>query len=214
MSVTIRSESLPPAGSPGRDPAQVLSFKSRKHHRRSIRLKDYDYAQPGAYFVTVCTYRWQHLFGEIVDGAMVLNPLGQAIQEEWLRTVIIRPYVELDEYIVMPNHVHGIIMVKEHGRGTMHRAPTIERFGKPVSGSLPTIVRGFKSASTKRINRLRGTPGQHVWQRNYYEHIIRDERSLNRIRQYIFNNPQQWHVDRYNPDGAGQDEFEDLLKGI
>ena len=145
---------------------------------------------------------------------MVLNPLGQAIQEEWLRTVIIRPYVELDEYIVMPNHVHGIIMVKEHGRGTMHRAPTIERFGKPVSGSLPTIVRGFKSASTKRINRLRGTPGQHVWQRNYYEHIIRDERSLNRIRQYIFNNPQQWHVDRYNPDGAGQDEFEDLLKGI
>ncbi len=90
----------------------------------------------------------------------------------------------------------------------MHRAPTTERFGKPVSGSLPTIVRAFKRAATKRINHLRGTPGLPVWQRNYYEHIIRDDAGLNRIREYIVYNPQRWHLDQYNPDAIGCEEFD------
>jgi REP element-mobilizing transposase RayT len=106
----------------------------------------------------------------------------------------------------MPNHVHGIIILHERttpdgSRGTLQRAPTLEHFGKPTSNSIPTIVRLFKSATTKRINIARTMPGIAVWQRNYYEHIVRDEGSLNRIREYIETNPWQWAVDRENPDG-------------
>ena len=190
-----------------------MSFESRKHNRRSIRLKDYDYARPGAYFVTVCAHRLANLFGEVVDGKMILNALGLIVEEEWRETPEIRPYVDLDEYVVMPNHLHGIIMIV-NGRGTMHRAPTMERFGKPVSESLPTILRAFKAAVTRRINRMHGTPGQPVWQRNYYEHIIRDERSLHHIQQYVDNNPQRWHMDRYNLEAKGQDAFDPRLEGI
>ncbi len=197
-----------------------MNLESRKHHRRSIRLKDYDYTQPGAYFVTVCTYRWQHLFGEIVDGTMVLNPLGQAVREEWLRTASIRSYVELDEYLIMPNHIHGIIMIHDYPGfvgATRRVAPTTNRLRQPRGpkpDSLGAIIGQFKSRASKCLNNIRGTPGQPVWQRNYYEHIIRDERSLHRIQQYVDNNPQRWHLDRYNPDGVGQDKFEERLKGI
>ena len=119
-----------------------------------------------------------------------------------------RPYVVLygDEFVVMPNHVHGIIWIvgddavgARRRRAPMGDDQTVERFGKPVSGSIPTIVRAYKSATTKRINALRGTPGAPVWQRNYYEHIIRDEEDLQRIRQYIRDNPTQWTMDRENP---------------
>jgi len=158
--------------------------------------------------VTICTHQQVCLFGEVSGDSVALNPLGRVVEEEWLKTAIIRPDVVLDEYVVMPNHVHGIIMITKHGRGTMHRAPTTERFGKPVLGSLPTIVRAFKRAATKRINHLRGTPGLPVWQRNYYEHIIRDDAGLNRIREYIVYNPQRWHLDRYNPDAIDYDEFD------
>jgi len=114
-----------------------------------------------------------------------------------------RGNVELDEYIIMPNHLNGIlVIVDDGGRGTVHRAPTTtpkyESFGKPVSGSIPTIIRGFKSTITKQINELRNTPGAPLWQRNYYEHIVRNEKSLNRIRQYIINNPANWENDIEN----------------
>jgi len=98
----------------------------------------------------------------------------------------------------MPNHIHSIIILVDGGRGTLQRAPTAEQFGKPTSDSIPTIVRLFKSATTKRINELRNTPGIPIWQRNYYEHIIRSEESLNRIRQYILDNPARWAFDREN----------------
>ena len=150
-----------------------IRFDPEKHHRRSIRLGGYDYSQAGAYFVTVCTRNRECLFGEIIDGEMRLNDAGRMVDSEWLNTPRIRPQVELDGYIVMPNHVHGIICVVDDGRGTARRAPTVERFGCPVPGSLPTIVRAFKSAATKQINTLRGTPGTPVWQRNYYEYVIR-----------------------------------------
>lgn len=167
--------------------------------RRSIRLKGYDYSFPSAYFVSMCTLDRKCLFGEIVDGKMVLNDFGRIVCNEWIRTGTIRDKTELDEFVVMPNHFHGIVCIIDKGRGTARRAPTVEQFGKPVSGSLPTIVRSFKSAVTKRINEMRNTPGIKLWQRNYYERIIRNDNELNQIRKYIINNPAQWAFDRENP---------------
>jgi REP element-mobilizing transposase RayT len=184
-----------------------MKYDPVKHHRRSIRLKGYDYSQAGAYFITICTKDRACLFGEMVDGEMRLNPWGEIVREEWFKTAQLRLYVRLHdtEFVVMPNHVHGIIWIVDDNvvGARRRRAPTdapLERFGAPVSGSIPTIVRAFKSATTKRLNALRGTPGGQIWQRNYYEHIIRDDESLNRIREYIANNPSQWAADRENPD--------------
>ncbi len=168
------------------------------HHRRSIRLPEYDYAQPGAYFITICTHQRACLFGKIVDGEMLLNEMGRLVQYEWNKTQQIRPEIELDQFVIMPNHFHAIIWVHD-GRGTARRAPTgestPEQFGKPVVGSIPTIVRAFKSAVTRQINFYRNTPGMPVWQRNYYERVIRNEVEMNAVREYIVNNPQQWALD-------------------
>ena len=168
------------------------------HHRRSIRLKDYDYSQQGTYFVTVCTYNRKCNLGKVINDEVQLNKYGHIVENEWIKIADIRKNVELDTYVIMPNHLHGILLITD-SRGTEHRAPTVEQFGKPVSGSLPTIIRSFKSTVTKQINRLRNTPGSPVWQRNYYEHIIRNEDGLNRIRGYIINNTIQWQFDRENP---------------
>lgn len=188
------------------------------HNRRSIRLKGYDYAQTGAYFVTICTKNRECLFGEIADGDVVLNEWGEIVKNEWLRTLKIRPNVIVDEYIVMPNHLHGILIIVDDGRGgrgvsqyapttitppyapTMQCDPTTNNQNtfKSPSKTIGAIIRGFKSATTKQINISRNTPGQPVWQRNYYEHIIRDDESLHRIRQYITQNPIRWQNDREN----------------
>ena len=93
-----------------------MIYTPSKLRRRSIRLRGYDYAQPGAYFVTVCTHQWANIFGDIINGEMILNPLGRVVQDEWLRTAQIRLYVQLDEYVVMPNHLHGIVMITDNGR--------------------------------------------------------------------------------------------------
>ena len=169
------------------------------HSRKSIRLKGYDYSQTGAYFVTICAHNREILFGMVGNDKSQLNKFGQIVETEWLITAQIRENIELDEYAIMPNHFHGILLITDNGMGTALRAHTIEQFGKPVSGSLPTIIRSFKSTVTKQINQLRNTPGSSVWQRNYYEHIIRNEDGLNRIREYIINNPIQWQFDRENP---------------
>jgi putative transposase len=196
----------------------INPYKNRG--RRSIRLKGFDYTSPGAYFITICTADRVCLFGQVVNGEMRLNKYGMLAADEWLRTPVIRPRVTLDAFIIMPNHMHGIIILnnfRNHCRGTLQCAPaesvyniqtsvphtpTLERFGQPTSDSIPTIVRLYKSVTTKRINELRRTPGVSVWQRNYYERIIRDEKSLNRIREYITSNPLKWESDRNNyPDG-------------
>lgn len=166
-----------------------------KYHRRSIRLPGYDYTSENGYFITVVTQDRIHLFGEIFNGEMQFNDLGNIIFMEWFRTSKIRQNVELfeDEFVVMPNHIHGIIWLSDLGRGSLQRTPTtVERYGKPVSNSIPTIVRLFKSTTTKQINIIRQTPGQPVWQRNYYEHIINSERDYNNIANYIYDNPQNW----------------------
>jgi REP element-mobilizing transposase RayT len=183
---------------------------SRRHHRRSIRLRGYDYTQPGAYFVTICTQERACWFGEIVDGEMRLNALEEIVREEWFKSADVRPNVVLRryEFVAMPNHIYGIMWIVGDDDavvvgarvGAQRRcAPTDNIPTNVIPGSLGAIIRAFKSAATKRINAQRGTPGAPVWQRNYYEHIVRDEESLNRIRQYILDNPLRWAYDRNNP---------------
>jgi len=129
---------------------------------------------------------------------MKLNEYGQSVEAEWLKTGEKRRYVILDEYVVMPNHFHAVLVITS--RGTARRAPTFERFGKPVGGSLPTIIRSFKSAVTKRINQIRNIPGGTIWQRNYFERGIRNEKEVQQIRKYIAENPLKWIKDEYHPE--------------
>jgi REP element-mobilizing transposase RayT len=144
-----------------------MKFDPQKHHRRSIRLEEYDYTQPGGYFVTIVTYQRDCLFGEIINEQIQLNEFGRIVDECWREIPHHFPNVELGAYVVMPNHVHGIIVITD-GRGTIYRAPTQEQFQKPVAGSIPTIVRTYKAAVTRRIGRELNATG--VWQRNYYEY--------------------------------------------
>jgi len=179
------------------------------HHRRSIRLEGYDYAATGAYFITICAHERESLFGEIVAGEMLPGEYGRVVLSEWLKTGDIRQEVLLGEFVVMPNHFHGILKVKDgatchkgtagHNKGTARRAPTVEQFGKPIADSLPTIIRSFKSSVTKCINEIRNSPGLPVWQRNYYEHVIRDEADYNRLAEYVTTNPQRWIEDKLHP---------------
>jgi putative transposase len=182
-----------------------MSIESKK--RRSIRLKEYSYTQPRAYFVTVCTKNKQCIFGKIYNEEMKLSNKGEIVKREWLKTAVLRCYVRLDQFVVMPNHFHAILWIEKDNRGTARCAPTISRFGNLPSESLSSIIRAFKAAVTKNINILCKTSGLSIWQRNYYEHVIRDESALNRIRQYIINNPCIWELDRENPDRTGQHEF-------
>ncbi len=191
---------------------------SHKHQRRSIRLRGYDYTQPGAYFVTVCTYRWKHMLGNVVDGRVVLNPFGKIVEEMWLKIADVRPHLSMDEYVVMPNHVHGIVMIHtrpENVGATHWVAPTnkTDQPHGPAPDSLGAIIGQFKAVATKGVNRTRDTPGRAIWQRNYYEHIIRNDKALNRIREYIHYNPRRWHLDRYNPDASGHNEFDCWVEG-
>jgi len=202
---------------------------SNKYHRHSLRIKKYNYSLPGAYFITICTYCKENILGYIIDGKIEMNVLGKITVREWLKTFQIRKNIQLYEYIVMPNHFHGIIILTEkkghnslcpyknnqkpyNCRGTMHRALAHESFGKPISGSIPTIVRMFKSAVTREIKRLDYPFLYSIWQRNYYEHIIRNENELNRIREYIQNNPLRWQYDRENLEGK-PDETEEKFWG-
>ncbi len=202
-----------------------MKYDPDKHHRRSIRLKGYDYSQAGLYFITICTKNRECIFGKIENGIMEINDYGKIANDEWLKTASIRENVELDEYVIMPNHIHGIIiLVETNGKDTAGRGdetgvraygdttqPTLSKVRaysetpQPVSTSsfqspsnnIGSIIRGFKSAVTKRINDFQNTPGSTVWQRNYYEHIIRNEKSYSRISEYIRTNPLKWQEDKY-----------------
>jgi len=185
------------------------------HRRRSIRLKGYDYTRAGAYFVTICTKDRACLFGDVAAGVMRLNQMGHIVRQCWLAIPDHVPHVLLDEFVVMPNHVHGIIVIVStdtvgatHASPPQHASPlqnhdTPTRPRGPQRQSVGSIVGSFKSAATKRINEQRGTPGAPVWQRDYFEHIIRNDESLNRIREYILNNTLQWALDRENPLAQG-----------
>jgi REP element-mobilizing transposase RayT len=175
-------------------------FDPKKHRRRSIRLKGYDYAQSGAYYITIVAYQRGHFFGEVTNAEMRLNELGQIAHDEWFKTATLRPYVELyeDEFIVMPNHVHGIIRIHNNIVGAERRsAPTVTKTIIPPK-SLSAIIRAYKSAVTYAINGLQNQRGAVLWQRNYYEHVIRDEKDLQAKRDYIIGNPLNWESDDEN----------------
>ncbi len=193
-----------------------MTFDPEKYHRRSIRLHGYDYRESGYYFITICTEKRLCLFGEIKNNKMILNDLGKIIEEEWVKSEKIRPNVELNEFVVMPNHIHGIVVIKykmeiggrgvlqyarndesQTDRGVYQYAPTPLQSPTQTIGS---IVRGFKSSTAKRINIYRDFIAP-VWQRNYYEHIIRNENEHNNISKYIALNPSMWDMDRNNIDG-------------
>ncbi len=183
-----------------------MTFNPDIHQRRSIRLRDYDYSQAGKYFVTICAWQRECLFGEIVNGEMQLNDLGQTMETVWFCLPDHYIGIELDEFVIMPNHFHGIIDIvgaqfiapdlgitsygdkSASNQGAMNRAPT-------VGG----VVRGFKARCTHAINIIRSNLGCPVWQRNYYERVIRNETELTRARDYIVNNPLKWELDKENP---------------
>ena len=168
------------------------------HHRRSIRLKGYDYSSAGMYLVTIVTYNRECLFGDIRDGEMRLNESGRIAYSEWLGSKKIRREIELDVFVVMPNHLHGIVAIIEdvgaHGGAPLSGRAPQQPYRLPRS--LGSFIAGYKSIVTKRINQMRDTPAAPVWQRNYQERIIRDERELLKMQKYIQNNPAQWELDK------------------
>ncbi len=177
------------------------------HHRRSIRLKGYDYTQPGAYFVTLIVQNRRELFEEIVDGHITLSEIGNLVRATWLKLPASHP-IRLDEWGIMPEHLHGIIWIMGEGRGeafgneSFETSATLKPNASPQRPrgtqprSLNAIIQNFKSISTRKINAALKTPGENIWQRDYFERIIRDERELNAIRQYIRDNPRRWEQDR------------------
>ena len=175
-----------------------MSFDPDTDRRRSVRLPGHDYIGPGGYFITICTDRRRPLFGEVAAGEMRLSALGAIVREEWLRTPSVRPGVEVGTWAVMPNHIHGIVVrpgdpaaeaaVRAHSCAPLHRRPR----------SLASFVAQFKATAARRINALRGTPGALVWQRNYYEHVIRNGPAWMAITAYIEENPALWPYDRDN----------------
>jgi putative transposase len=185
----------------------MVKFDPEFHHRRSIRLKGYDYAQAGAYFVTIVTWHRECLFGEIQNGEMKLNKIGEIVQREWLNLPERLPYVELGASVVMPNHFHGILFIDEPVGAT--RLDKIKGQAKnpegsplphgPKPASLGAIIAQFKSDATKRIWKIAEYTNTSIWQRNYYEHIIRDETDLKNKTDYIRANPMLWDGDDENP---------------
>lgn len=164
-------------------------------HRRSIRLQSYDYTGAGAYFVTLCSQGLICRFGAVVDGAVRLNTCGVIVSEEWARTQLVRPNVTLDAFVVMPNHLHGIIILHDGGAWSHSVQRT---FGRSISGSLGSVIGHFKAAVTRRISSRTCSADAMAWQRNYYERIIRSEAELNLARRYIDDNPAHWRADRHN----------------
>ncbi len=210
-----------------------MKYNPDIHHRRSIRLKNYDYAQAGLYFITLCCQDRKHLFGKIKNGEMILNEVGEIVKEEWEKTREIRKNIALHEYIIMPNHFHAIIEIlysenKENKKLAEFKSP---------SQTIGAIIRGFKGATTKKIKILyfsdsgeskidseregesKSSPDStgelqfapsagrgelkisledKIWQRDYYEIIIRNQKAFFNISNYIKNNPKKWNQDNFH----------------
>lgn len=174
-----------------------MKYNPDIHHRRSIRLKNYDYSCTGMYFFTICIENRECLLGEIIEGQMHMSDAGRIVAETWQWLASQHDYIVLDEWVIMPNHIHGIVTIVDAGRGDCkvgsRIAPTEKQ--KPLG----RLIGAFKTVSSKRINIMRDSPGSKLWQRNYWEHIVRNEQSLQQIRQYIVHNPQTWIDDQLNP---------------
>jgi REP element-mobilizing transposase RayT len=171
-------------------------------HRRSIRLKGFDYAQPGSYFITICTWHKCLIFGEIIQGEVVLSNLGEIARKEIERLPHRFSAIAIDGFVVMPNHIHILITISEDGMANIQGST--EAFKQPVPGSIPTIVRSYKAAVTQRISAMRDTPVSEVWHHNYYEHFVRNENEREKIFLYLIANPAQWDSDEENPAGKSK----------
>lgn len=200
-----------------------MPFNPNTHKRKSIRLPEYDYAQEGAYFITICTHERECLFGEIENGKMILSSVGTIADVMWYEIKNHRSNVELGDFVVMPNHIHGIIIITENftsddkntndvgarlalpnnekdnalQKGKASLAPTNMsslRFQNQGKNTLSSIVGAYKSSVSKHAHRLNFS---FAWQRNYFEHIIRDEKSHRAISEYIMENPEKWTEDRF-----------------
>lgn len=173
-----------------------MGFDLEIHHRRSIRLQRHDYSRSGAYFITICACNRENAWGTVAAGSMVLTPCGEIVRDEWKRTALLRRDVELDEYIVMPNHLHGILRLLPSLQpvAPANGVDPIVNGGqwRSPAHTIGAIVRGFKAAASKRINDLQNTPGVKWFQRNYWERILRDEREIAHAREYIRANPARW----------------------
>lgn len=170
-----------------------MSYNPLIHHRRSIRLKGYDYSQAGLYFITIVCQDRAHLFGKIKNGEMVLNDAGCIADECWLEITNHFPNVVLREFVVMPNHIHGIVELKTEfaaAVGANDNSPL-----RSPSKTIGSIVHGYKIGVTKWIRH--NTDARNVWQRNYYEHVIRNHVEYQRLSKYIMNNPQRWDNDKF-----------------
>ena len=179
-----------------------MKLKSNLPRRRATRLRRYDYGQTGGYFITICVQDQQCLFGNIEDGKMQLNELGRIVVECWNRIPQHFSSAELDVCVIMPNHMHGVILLGTGG-AKRQRPPDRSqpnRRGEVSSPTLGRIVAYFKYQSTKYINQHRDRPGMRIWQRNYYDHVLRDDTDLQRVRQYVTENPMRWELDRLHPD--------------
>jgi len=180
-----------------------------KYHRRSIRLKEYDYSSPGEYFVTICAFQRKCIFGNIINESVHLSHAGEIIKRYWEGIPKHYENVALDEFIVMPNHIHGIIVLTEpvgansnppnkiNLVGAIHESP-LQTIRQRRNMKLSKIIGRFKMTSSKEINLMCQTQGIPVWQRNYYEHIIRDEKDFENTRDYIIHNPLKWFCDNDN----------------
>jgi REP element-mobilizing transposase RayT len=170
-----------------------------RHRRRSLRLPHYDYSQEGAYYITICTDQRECKFGDIVDEQMELNKLGQIVKNEWKRSGKLRDEIDLDIYQVMPNHFHAILFIRPVTKERSHVGASGARPFRIKPKSLASLIAGFKSSTTSIIRKMSKDPNLKVWQRGYYEHVIRNEAELNAKREYILNNPLKWELDRNNP---------------
>ncbi len=182
-----------------------MAFDFERRSRRTIRLKGYDYSLTGEYFITICTLNRECSLGEIRNREMIVSPAGEIVRREWLHTSIVREEIELDTFIIMPNHLHGIISIRSR-RGDpvdrpAYRSITNRTFQRSIpvlkSNTIGAIVGQIKSNASKRI-RESVCPGFY-WHRNYYEHIIRNESELQQIKKYILTNPENWIEDQDNP---------------
>jgi putative transposase len=183
-----------------------MTYNPEKHHRRSIRLPGYDYSQPGYYFITLCVENRENLFGQVKDEQITLNETGKLIDHCWRMLPSHFSHIRLDVFQTMPNHLHGIVNIV----GAKHSFYVIQNIKEPAGnasplrpngtnpGSLGAIIQNFKSVTTRKINQIRKSSGIRLWQRNYYEHIIRNQDDYYRIRQYILENPSKWDRDCFH----------------
>lgn len=193
-----------------------MNYNPEIHHRRSIRLRGYDYSQAGAYFVTICVQGRECLFGNIQNDIVELNEYGKIVYHFWEQVPKHFQNADIDFAVVMPNHFHGIIVIGDDFKKGINPGGVEggEVEGKVVEGgetpplrrkpTLGQIVAYFKYQTTKSINQIRDLPGVKLWQRNYYEHIIRTEECLEKLREYIMQNPQRWDIDQLHPNNPSK----------